>query len=468
MNKFRQSFIKRYDKKLYPTSLPFYKIRRIVEEDPLLRIFHNMPKGGNLHIHTGACIDIGKFIDMLLSDREINSKIYIYLGETTNKVIYGTIFYLSERCSYSNYYSLSYAISNRLITIEKMIDLFTISSDRIDKVVNIWDEFHDVMYRISTILNVRIIYNKYYESSFRTLMDDNIDYVELRLLNRSVLVDDNMEDIQKINNVNFKPSEVAFDKTELVQRIFDAYKVVKSERKYMDFKLKVIISGSRNQEVSDVESQIHLTQKWRELRNFKDNGTDFIIGYDLVSEEDHGKRTDEYAEMICKNRFTVPFYFHDGETNWSSNSNLYSAFLLGSKRVGHGINLYNFPNLMELFISNNVALEICPISNQILRYVSDLRMHPYGEYLKRGVQCVICSDDPQLFNYAGLAYDFWETYYALLIDLRAIKKLIKNSYIFSGMLESEKAEKLRAWNSKWNSFVVNSINILESMKLEDI
>ena len=52
------------------------------------------------------------------------------------------------------------------------------------------------------------------------------------------------------------------------------------------------------------------------------------------------------------------------------------------------------------------ALEACPISNQLLRYTSNLRMH-----------------------------------------------LILNSYLYSGMTEDEKQLKINVWSLKWDRFV---------------
>lgn len=55
-----------------------------------------------------------------------------------------------------------------------------------------------------------------------------------------------------------------------------------------------------------------------------------------------------------------------------------------------------FPKMLEN-INEQIALEICPISNLRLGYLSDLRQHPIIEYIKRGVPVVIASDDPVFF-----------------------------------------------------------------------
>lgn len=82
-------------------------------------------------------------------------------------------------------------------------------------------------------------------------------------------------------------------------------------------------------------------------------------------------------------------------------------------------------------------MEVCPISNQLLRYTLDLRMHLIGEYMNRGVECVVCSDNPTILGNGGLSYDFWEVYYSQLLGLKEIKKLIINSYMYSGMTDKE-------------------------------
>jgi len=149
----------------------------------------------------------------------------------------------------------------------------------------------------------------------------------------------------------------------------------------------------------------------------------------------------------------MPFYFHDGESDWPDDDNLLDAYLLGTRRIGHGLNLYQYPALEKRFMERNVALEVCPLSNQILGYVRDLRCHPASGYLRRGLPLVISSDDPAVFGYEGLSYDFWIVVMAWELDLASLKQLALNSITHSAMSVEEQRSARSRWQRQWDLFV---------------
>lgn len=198
---------------------------------------------------------------------------------------------------------------------------------------------------------------------------------------------------------------------------------------------------------------------------------DFIIGFDFVSEEDRGFTSDQYKDIIygdtcsrydmgamspaesnmlecVKNTLrglgdNVPrinminFYLHAGESNWNDNVNSRDASVMSRYRIGHGFNMNKIQGCVRgiAFIDGAVQaqpmepmLEICPISNQLLRYYTDLRNHPAYELMMQGIGCVVCNDDPQLLGNKGLSYDFWEMYVGMWLDLNTIKGLTYNAY----------------------------------------
>ena len=65
-----------------------------------------------------------------------------------------------------------------------------------------------------------------------------------------------------------------------------------------------------------------------------------------------------------------------------------------SKRFYHGINLFKILNLLDKIKEKKILIEINPISNQSLRNIRDLRMHPAISYLNYGICISINNDDP--------------------------------------------------------------------------
>ena len=57
--------------------------------------------------------------------------------------------------------------------------------------------------------------------------------------------------------------------------------------------------------------------------------------------------------------------------------------------TGHGYAIVKHPKLMQLAKLTNTALEVCPISNQVLNLLTDLRNHPAAILLKENQPLII-------------------------------------------------------------------------------
>jgi len=105
----------------------------------------------------------------------------------------------------------------------------------------------------------------------------------------------------------------------------------------------------------------------------------FMVGFDLVGQEELGRPLIDFVEPLLKMPEHINFYFHAGETNWFGSpidENLVDAILMGTKRIGHGFALTKHPMMMRLAKLLDIAIEVCPVSNQVLQLGVDYRNHP--------------------------------------------------------------------------------------------
>lgn len=117
--------------------------------------------------------------------------------------------------------------------------------------------------------------------------------------------------------------------------------------------------------------------------------------------------------------------------------------------------------MIELFREKDICFEINPVSNQLLQYVDDQRNHPAKIFLELGLPVVLSPDDPAIFGYCGVSYDFWIACMAWNLDLRGLKQLALNSVKYASLNEEEKAALLEHFNSCWDSFIRSQAEIIE-------
>ncbi|KAH7213812.1 hypothetical protein BKA60DRAFT_623050 [Fusarium oxysporum] len=114
---------------------------------------------------------------------------------------------------------------------------------------------------------------------------------------------------------------------------------------------------------------------------------------------------------IDKLGLDLPFIFHAGETQdhgGDTDTNLFDAILLGTKRIGHGFSIIKHPLLMQLCKEKKIAIETCPISNEVLGLCPTTKAHHLPFLLSNCVPCTINSDDPVSWGASVLSHDFYQ------------------------------------------------------------
>lgn len=80
--------------------------------------------------------------------------------------------------------------------------------------------------------------------------------------------------------------------------------------------------------------------------------------------------------------------------------------------------------MIEEVKKNDICLEICIVSNQVLRYYNDLRTHPLKPLLNAGVKCALSPDDPGFFGAKAVNHDFYCATIGARLSLSELKKLV--------------------------------------------
>lgn len=182
----------------------------------------------------------------------------------------------------------------------------------------------------------------------------------------------------------------------------------------------------------------------------------FFAGIELAELENGRLLLKDVIPLLLKIPKDLQFYFHANEAGSSSDEDLIDSILLGSKRIGHSLTILNHPTIMELVKENNVALEVCPVANQILQRVTDIRKHPCCHLFADNYPVVISSDRPSLWKCTPLSHDFYVAFVSFASDhsdLRFLKKLAINSLRFSAMSSEEMEEGFAKWQTSWDKFI---------------
>jgi len=165
----------------------------------------------------------------------------------------------------------------------------------------------------------------------------------------------------------------------------DIIKAVLSGLKKCNLKTNLILCMRRGADLSYNKKVIELANK------YLGKG---VVAVDLVGDEETYPFI-QYKELfdICKYA-NIPVTIHAGETNKRDIIDIIPY----TKRIGHGIKIYDDDRLIELVKKHNILLEVCPNSNIDTRNVSDYIHHPIRKLYNDGVRVSVNTDNRVISN----------------------------------------------------------------------
>ncbi|EDX13038.1 adenosine deaminase 2 [Drosophila simulans] len=422
----------------YAPAMHFFQGRQYVRQSEVFRMIQKMPKGAFLHGHNTGMVTSRWIIQNLTTTNNL------YTCRNVDGLLVFTYDQSGCHSEVQNVCTERINAEDRGKYERQLEKHINMHGPRPEALLpnrkKIWERFENIFTTVDRLYKYRPTYCAYHKRMLEELCEDNIIYAEIRA-SLSPLYDD--------NNRTLSTLEVANE----LERIVEEFKA-----KHHDFIGVKVIYAKRNR--ASEEEMLRRITTFKQLHHAKPN---FVIGFDLIGQEDTGDPLNRYINQLSDLPSTANYFFHAGETNWNGRTdwNMMDAILLNTKRIGHAFALPKHPQLWSTIKKRNIAIEVNPISNQVLGFVWDLRNHPASFLIAENFPIVISSDDPGVWGAKGLSYDFYYAFMALApaeADLRFLKQLALNSIKYAVLTSDERRKINRVFQRKWQEFIANVLN----------
>lgn len=122
-----------------------------------------------------------------------------------------------------------------------------------------------------------------------------------------------------------------------------------------------------------------------------------VVGFGLSNDERRGRTADFAPAFRIAERAGLMLAPHGGELLGPESIRV-CLDTLHADRLGHGVRVAEDPALLAQVVEQDVALELCPVSNVALGVYSDLTSVPLPELMAAGATIALGADDPLLFG----------------------------------------------------------------------
>lgn len=460
--------------------------KEIMETTKSWQIVKKMPKGALLHGHWDAMIDVDWLIDLVLATDGITMQADQALNSSEARVT-GLFHFQFCEASPNNVTSIwdeNYQ-AKEPIPVKSAAEKFpahavdgfkawlrdrcTITQPESLKIHEgpdaIWAKFKDCFAILHSMLFYEPVFRASMQRLLRELMADGIRWVDFR-----------MAFVFEYRREGFQEPETTYHE---FYRVFgeEVERFQASEEGKRFWGARFIWSTLRSFDTRQVVASM------KECISVKKAYPDLIAGFDVVGQEDMGRSLADltpeffwFRKQCMEEGVEIPFFFHAGEClgdGDETDQNLFDAILLGSRRIGHGFSLYKHPLLVEMVKQKKILIEVCPISNEILRLTSSIKTHPAPALLSRGVAVALCNDDPAILGHGrnGSTDDFWQALQGWEnLGLEGLGSIAADSVRYAAYApdqtsrewnkdvrdgvfgEGVRAARLREWTSEWNQF----------------
>jgi len=418
----------------------FFLRKEFIENSRLYKVLRKMPKGALLHTHFLAMLDV----ETLVKYSTYSPNCYFYTGEDSlnGNLKKGQVNFFKIGKQPKDFIPINDIRQKTPKFDEILIQTWRMVKEDINgSDTSRWQKFANCFTLPWGCYWFIDNFKRNFIEICKSLLEDNVQYIETNT---------SLGEVYDLDN-----GKLSYEATvSLFQELNNQFLSEFGKDEFLGVKL--IHEALRTNDKQLIENEMRQTM---ELQKKFPN---FIVAYDLVGQEDGPESHDSlYFAETClnileeakKQKVEFSFRFHGGETLSLPLENLYDVILLGSKRIGHGFNLFRFPRLMEEILSRDICIEVCPISNNLIGYCPDLRNHPAIGYYAQGIPLVLSNDDPGIMGYQGATHDFFVAVVDWGLDLKGLKELALNSIRYIGGTVEDRKKLQMMWNKKYDEFL---------------
>ncbi|XP_050335166.1 adenosine deaminase 2-A-like [Bactrocera neohumeralis] len=414
----------------------FFRSFEKIGNTTLFRYLKTMPKGGVLHAH-----DMALCSSQYLLSLTYREHLWICVAKSETQEYKMLRFSLlqpqnEESCDWSLLSELRKSVLSDVVDKKLLAQLTMFPLEHFPSEDGVWKRFRSIFRLVVGLLTYAPVWGDYIYKALEEFYADGVQYLEIRSV-LPILYDLSGGNYTLLNTTRaMRDADLRF------------------RASYPDWiGSRLIYAPTRK--VSDARFVEYLGNALL----LKSHFPDYFAGFDLVGWEDEGRPLHDYTRELLALQDEINFYFHAGETNWygtNTDENLLDAVLLGTKRIGHGLALLKHPEVLQLARLRNIAIEINPISNQVLQYIGDLRTHPAAVLFAVNYPVVIASDDPSFWKATPLTHDFYMAFMVIAsrkADLGLLKQLASNSITYGAFSGSEREAAFEKWYKRWNHWI---------------
>lgn len=148
-----------------------------------------------------------------------------------------------------------------------------------------------------------------------------------------------------------------------------------------------------------------------------------LVGLDLAGDETI-PLPDDASEVFRRaaDELGLGVTIHAGEVSGLSSNVLWAIDACRASRIGHAIAAVDDERVLDRLQSSGACVEVCLTSNHLTSSVLDIQSHPVRVFVERGVEFVLCSDNPGIHD-RPLSDE-----YALFVDLLGSRESLDDMY----------------------------------------